>query len=80
MIDYDDCTYSVDATRDDGRLGHLINHSKYNANVSTILCEIGDQPHLCFVAAKAIQPEEELLYDYNERRKMAIEANPWLTL
>ena len=70
--------YSVDATKDNGRMGRLLNHSKTQANVVTKLYEVKGQPYLCLVAARDIKPGEELQYDYGERSKAAIESHPWL--
>ena len=68
----------MDATRDNGRFGRLLNHSKTVPNVTTKLLEVAGQPYLCLVAARDIQPGEELEYDYGERSKAAIESHPWL--
>lgn len=70
--------FSVDATKDNGRMGRLLNHSKTQANVFTKLLEVKDQPYLCLMAARDIRPGEELQYDYGERSKAAIESHPWL--
>ena len=69
---------SVDATKDNGRMGRLLNHSKTQANVFTKLIEVKDQPYLCLMAARDIRPGEELQYDYGERSRAAIESHPWL--
>ena len=70
--------YSVDATNDDGHPGRLLNHSKTSPNVVTKLVEIRGVPHLCFFASKLVDIGEELVYDYGDRRKIAIEDNKWL--
>lgn len=69
--------FSVDATQESGRLGRLLNHS-INGNCTTKLISIRDKPYLILVAAKDIQPDSELLYDYGERNKDAIASHPWL--
>lgn len=69
---------SVDATKDNGRMGRLLNHSKTQANVVTKLYEVKGQPYLCLIAARNIKTGEELQYDYGERSKAAIESHPWL--
>jgi len=38
------------------------------------------KPYLILVAARDICIGEELLYDYGDRSKEAIEAHPWLAL
>jgi len=68
----------VDATQESGRLGRLLNHSKTNANVHTRLFPIKNRPYLILVASRDIKIDEELLYDYGDRSKTAIESHPWL--
>lgn len=70
-------TYCVDATKESGRMGRLINHSK-NGNCQTKLHDIGGVPHLILVASRNIDEGEELLYDYGDRSKASIAAHPWL--
>uniref|UniRef100_A0A6I8SJ31 [histone H4]-lysine(20) N-methyltransferase n=1 Tax=Xenopus tropicalis TaxID=8364 RepID=A0A6I8SJ31_XENTR len=70
-------TYCIDATRETGRLGRLINHSK-SGNCHTKLHNINNVPHLILVASRDINVGEELLYDYGDRRKSSLEAHPWL--
>ncbi|XP_034048279.1 N-lysine methyltransferase KMT5A-A-like [Thalassophryne amazonica] len=70
-------TYCVDATKETGRMGRLINHSK-NGNCQTKLHDISGIPHLILVASRDIDEGEELLYDYGDRSKASIAAHPWL--
>ena len=72
-----DC-YSVDATKENGRMGRLVNHSRKQANVVTKMVTLPERPCLCLMAARDIQPGEELQYDYGDRSKAAEEAHPWL--
>lgn len=69
--------YCVDATDESGRLGRLLNHSK-QGNCSTKLVEVNGQPRLIIVAARDIEADEELLYDYGDRSKTSLELHPWL--
>ena len=69
--------YCVDATAESGKLGRLLNHSK-SGNCKTKVVGIGDQPYLILVAAREISIGEELLYDYGDRSKQALDAHPWL--
>ncbi len=69
---------SVDATKDNGRLGRLLNHSKSSSNVVTRLVEVDSRPYLCLMAARDIAAGEELQYDYGERSREAIDSHPWL--
>ncbi|XP_066916801.1 histone-lysine N-methyltransferase set-1-like isoform X2 [Clytia hemisphaerica] len=75
---YEEKKYCVDATHESGRLGRLLNHSKTSANVNTRLFPIKGKPYLILVASQDIAPEEELLYDYGDRSKTAIQSHPWL--
>ncbi|XP_069021692.1 N-lysine methyltransferase KMT5A-A [Embiotoca jacksoni] len=70
-------TYCVDATKETGRMGRLINHSK-NGNCQTKLHDINGVPHLILVASRDVDEGEELLYDYGDRSKASIAAHPWL--
>uniref|UniRef100_A0A3Q2DKC0 [histone H4]-lysine(20) N-methyltransferase n=1 Tax=Cyprinodon variegatus TaxID=28743 RepID=A0A3Q2DKC0_CYPVA len=74
---YQTKTYCIDATKETGRLGRLVNHSK-NGNCQTRLHPIDGTPHLILVASKDISIDEELLYDYGDRSKASISAHPWL--
>ncbi|XP_072243072.1 lysine methyltransferase 5Ab [Leuresthes tenuis] len=74
---YQSKNYCVDATKETGRLGRLINHSK-SGNCQTRLHPIDGMPHLILVASKDIEAEEELLYDYGDRSKDSVSAHPWL--
>ena len=69
---------SIDATRDNGRYGRLLNHGKATANVTTKIIVVHDEPYLCLLAARDIFIGEELLYDYGERNRGIIESHPWL--
>ena len=73
------CVCSVDATKDNGRAGRLLNHSRTVSNVVTRLLEVDDRPCLCLMAARHIRPGEELLYDYGERSSDAVLSHPWLS-
>ncbi|XP_057314569.1 N-lysine methyltransferase KMT5A-B-like isoform X2 [Hydractinia symbiolongicarpus] len=78
FFDYKNKKYCVDATKESGKIGRLLNHSKTQSNVCTKLFPIGETPHLILVASKEIALDEELLYDYGDRSKSAIESHPWL--
>lgn len=69
--------HSVDATKETGRLGRLVNHSKAG-NCQTKLHPINGSPHLILVASRDIKADEELLYDYGDRSKASVLAHPWL--
>ena len=72
------CFNSVDATKDNGRVGRLLNHSKASSNITTKVFELDEIPRLCMFACKDVEAEEELVYDYGDRRGDIIKLNPWL--
>ncbi|XP_071496880.1 uncharacterized protein [Diadema antillarum] len=72
-------SYCVDATRESGRLGRLLNHSR-QGNCCTKLIDIKERPHLILVAKQDIEAGEELVYDYGDRNKESIQSHPWLAL
>ena len=70
--------YCIDATIETSRYGRLINHSRQNANLKTKVISYHGLPHLIFIAKIDIEIGTELLYDYGDRSKTNIAANPWL--
>ncbi|KAF5897850.1 N-lysine methyltransferase KMT5A-A, partial [Clarias magur] len=71
----------VDAARDDGSLGRLVNddHIKPNCRMKTI--RVDGTPHLCLFAIRSISPGEEITYNYGDsewpwRCKMTSSKNP----
>ena len=77
---FKDSKYCIDATEETGRLGRLINHSKLNPNCYVKVIPIGDIPRLAIFAKRKIEIGDELLFDYGDRDKETIKANPWLGL
>ena len=69
---------SVDATAESPYLGRLLNHSRLDNNCQTKVVDINNRPFLILVASRDIKQGEELLYDYGDRSKDAVEAHPWL--
>ena len=63
------------ATEEDGA---LINHSKLHPNVIAKVVASDIRPYLRTLAATSIETGQELLYDYGERSKAAIENFTWL--
>ena len=72
------CLFSVDATKESGLLGRLVNHSRLKFNCATKVVDVDNKPRLILVAARDITVDEELLYDYGDRSKESLEAYPWL--
>lgn len=70
--------HSIDATRDDGTFGRLINHSKRAPNVSPRITQVGTLPCLYFIALREIGEGEEIQYDYGDRTPQSVIAFPWL--
>ncbi|XP_041348614.1 N-lysine methyltransferase KMT5A-like [Gigantopelta aegis] len=70
--------YCVDATAESPYLGRLLNHSRLDSNCQTKVVDIKNHPYLILVASRDITQGEELLYDYGDRSKAALEAHPWL--
>lgn len=71
--------FSVDATAESGKLGRLINHSR-NGNLLTKTVLVDGLPRLALLAKTDIRAGQELLYDYGDRSKEALEHHPWLAL
>ncbi|XP_069194846.1 N-lysine methyltransferase KMT5A isoform X2 [Procambarus clarkii] len=69
--------YCIDATEESGFLGRLVNHSR-NGNLVTKAVEVSGQPHLILLAKRDLEPGTEILYDYGDRSKEALEHHPWL--
>lgn len=70
--------YCLDATEPSHRLGRLVNHSRRKPNCKMEIFIDNNKPYLILTAIRDIQSNEEILYDYGERNKEAIKANPWL--
>ena len=78
FFEYKTKIWCIDATEETERLGRLLNHSKTEGNCRTQLFEIDSKPHLILIAARDINPGEEMLYDYGDRNKNSIQSHPWL--
>lgn len=64
MFHFELFTCSVDASKEDGSLGRLVNddHVNPNCKMEKIVCE--GKPHLCLFAVKQISADEEITYNY----------------
>lgn len=67
----------LDATKDDGSYGRLVNHSRLRPNCKAVGFMDGRTPAIGLVASRDILPGEEILYDYGEIRPWVIEMLPW---
>ena len=72
--------YCVDATSESGRLGRLLNHSMLNPNCGTKVAFVDGVPRLYLVANQEIPVGTELVFDYGDRSKASLVANPWLAM
>jgi len=73
-------SFSVDATKETGRLGRLVNHSRVTPNLTTKAVLFQNRPRLILLAKCLIKAGDELLYDYGDRSKQSLVAHPWLAL
>ncbi|KAL6484489.1 hypothetical protein MHYP_G00065340 [Metynnis hypsauchen] len=58
--------WTIDAARDDGSLGRLVNDDHINPNCKMKRLIVEGRPHLCLFALRDITPGEELTYDYGD--------------
>ncbi len=61
-------------------LGRLVSHTATASeqNVSAEVIDVSGSPHLFFRAKRNIEIGEELAYDYGDKRKDVLLANPWM--
>ena len=70
-------SFSLDATKNDGRKGRLVNHS-CEPNCKAEVRTVGNEQRVVLVAKQTIYVESEITFDYGDRSKESLEANPWL--
>ena len=70
--------FSLDATKDDGRLGRTMNHSKKNPNMEPKILVVDEKPRMFLVASTNINPGTELVWDYGDRNKLSLKTFIWL--
>ncbi|KAF4085348.1 hypothetical protein AMELA_G00117160 [Ameiurus melas] len=56
--------WTIDAERDDGTLGRLVNDEHINPNCKMKRIIVEGKPHLCLFALRDITPGEEVTYHY----------------
>ncbi|CAL8290525.1 unnamed protein product [Arctogadus glacialis] len=66
-------TWCIDAARDDGSLGRLVNDEHRRPNCKMKNIDVNGSPHLCLFALMDIKQGEEISYDYGG------EDCPWRT-
>ncbi|CAH0548989.1 unnamed protein product [Brassicogethes aeneus] len=69
--------YCIDATAESGKLGRLVNHSRFG-NLATRTIMLGSKPRLVLIAKDDIKEGQEVLYDYGDRSKESLKHHPWL--
>ena len=72
--------WCIDGTAETEEYGRLINHSGKNPNLKPCAMIVDGQPRLVFFALKDIAEGQELQYDYKDKSKKSLAANPWLAL
>lgn len=75
---YREQRWAIDATKDDNSVGRLINHSKRFPNIKPQVADKRGKPYVYFVAISDIPEDCELLYDYGDKDRDAIQSFPWL--
>lgn len=55
---------SIDASREDGSFGRLVNDEHKSPNCKMKKIEVNGKPHLCLFALNDIKEGEEISYDY----------------
>ncbi|XP_028275106.1 serine/threonine-protein kinase PAK 1 isoform X25 [Parambassis ranga] len=58
--------FCVDAAKEDGSLGRLVNDEHVNPNSKMKTIKVDEKPHLCLFALKDISPGEEITYNYGD--------------
>lgn len=60
--------FSVDASREDGSLGRLVNDNHKSPNCIMKKVIVNGRPHLCLFAVKNIQAGTEIDYNYGDSK------------
>lgn len=66
--------FSIDASKEDGSLGRLVNDDYKSPNCKIKKIGVGGKPHLCLFSIKDIASGEEITYNYGDSNW------PWRTL
>lgn len=56
----------MDASKEDGSLGRLVNDEHRNPACKIRTVEVNQKPHLCLFAVRDIQDGEEVTYNYGD--------------
>lgn len=74
---YNNKYLSIDATKEDGTLGRLINHAT-DGNLRTVPFSFEGKERLYFVTRTDIEAGEELFYNYGDTDEETTAKLPWL--
>ncbi|XP_056313119.1 uncharacterized protein LOC130228708 [Danio aesculapii] len=73
-FDWDGKQWCIDASKEDGSLGRLVNDDYKSPNCKIKKIGVGGKPHLCLFSIKDIASGEEITYNYGDSKW------PWRTL
>nr|XP_043879455.1 uncharacterized protein LOC122767933 isoform X2 [Solea senegalensis] len=65
-VDWNSDIWCIDASREDGSLGRLVNDDHKSPNCKIKKMTVQGKPHLCLFAIQNIQAETEITYDYGK--------------
>ncbi|CAM4615510.1 unnamed protein product [Leuciscus chuanchicus] len=65
-FEWNNGTWCIDASREDGSLGRLVNDCHKSPNCKMRRLTVQGTPHLCLFAIENIQAETEITYDYGD--------------
>lgn len=68
----------IDASDVQSGLGRYINHLRKGWNLKPTVVYLDGIPRVAFIANETINIGDDLYYDYGERDREIIKANPWL--
>jgi len=71
--------YYIDATKETGKMGRLVNHTRINPNCYLKKIIINDMPRIFLLAKYKIETNCELGYDYGDRDPASLKDFPWLS-
>lgn len=60
--------FSIDASKEDGSLGRLVNDNHKHPNCVMKKIVVNNKPHLCLFAVKKIETGSEIEYNYGKAK------------
>ena len=70
--------YCLDATKETGRYGRLLNHSRKHPTCVPKVVVVAGTPRVVFLAKHNIEAGQEITFDYGDRSIKSLAAFPWL--